>query len=93
MNKLVLEIDNKTHDYNDVYTYNVLFKEIQDDKSFDDFIYKYLLKSDLSKINLDKYKEYIDEIIDDSDYVIMEYMNEKQEKYYKEKIDTILKLL
>ena len=89
MNKLELEIDNKLGDDNSVYTYNILFKEIQDDKSFDEFISKYLLKSDLSMINLDKYKEYLDEIIDDADYIFIVGTTKKEEKYYKNRLKQI----
>ena len=53
MEQKILKVENEP----DVYTYNVLFKDIQDDKSLDEFISKYLYKSDLSMINLDKYKE------------------------------------
>lgn len=70
----------------DVYTYNIIYKNIQTNDEFDDFMINNLYKSDLSKINLDKYRDYIFEIIDNSDYVFMELLTEKEIAYYKSKL-------
>lgn len=82
MKKLELKIDNKFNDDNFVYTYNVINKSIENFDDFLDFLDDDLSKSDLSKIDLDKYRDYIFEIIDNSDYVFMESVSTKEIELY-----------
>ena len=71
MKSLILKVDDNFDDEKSVYTYNVINKNIENFDDFLDFLDDDLYKSDLSKIDLDKYRDYIFEIIDDSDYVYM----------------------
>ncbi|MBR3161950.1 MAG: hypothetical protein IKF19_04395 [Bacilli bacterium] len=75
------------NDYKDVYTYNVLMKKFLDDSVFLHFVSNELYRSDLKDVDLDKYRDYIFEIIDDADYVFIETLKKEVVEEYKKKLN------
>lgn len=80
MEKLVIENDGFS---NDTYTFNELFEEINEEEEFDNFLRKTCKEQKYEKLEyyLDRYIEYISDLIDESDSFIIDTTKEEKRLY------------
>lgn len=89
MEKLVIENDGFS---NDTYTFNELFEEINEEEKFDNFLRKTCKEQKYEKLELylDRYIEYICDLIDEADSFIIDTTKEEK-KLYLEKLNYLEK--
>lgn len=71
--------------YNDLYTFNNLFYEINSDDTFDELLARASKKNDFKELEsyLDLYLKYISELIDEADSFIFDTIKNEKEIYCK----------
>lgn len=86
MEKLTLSLEAVNN--NSPYSFNELFKNIEDERIYENLLWQSIQSKNFKKLNhyLDKFVEYLFQMIDESDYIYFETEEYKKIEYYKKSI-------